>query len=65
MLDNFNNIDMAENIFGGLGETLSEDDSDIPIVNPTTLSPTEEIIKKFEPFEKFIKIGHAKNSVSS
>ena len=65
MSDNYNNIDMSENIFGGLSETLSQADSDIPIVNTTTLSPTEEIIKKFEPFEKFIKIGHAKNSVSS
>ena len=63
MSDNYNNIDMSENIFGGLSETLSQADSDIPIVNTTTLSPTEEIIKKFEPFEKFIKIGHA-NTVS-
>ena len=62
MIDNYN-IDMSENIFGGLNDTVSEADSDIPNVNPTALSPTEELIKKFEPFEKFIKIGHA-NTVS-
>ena len=44
MLDNYNNIDMSENIFGGLSETLSEADSDLPNVNRATLSPTEEII---------------------
>ena len=62
MLDDYN-IDMSENIFRGLNDTVSEADSDIPNVNPTALSPTEELIKKFEPFEKFIKIGHA-NTVS-
>ena len=43
MLDDYN-IDMSENIFGGLNDTVSEADSDIPNVNPTALSPTEELI---------------------
>ena len=59
------NID-SNNLEAGIGrlnDSFFHAEPQVPIIDSNFLSPTDEIIKKFDPFKQFIKIGHA-NTVS-
>ena len=56
----FNN---AENEIGRLNESIFQSQPEVPNIASNVLSPTDEILKKFEPYNNFIKMGHA-NTVS-
>ena len=48
---------------GRLNDSFFHAEPQVPIIDSNFLSPTDEIIKKFDPFKQFIKIGHG-NTVS-
>ena len=56
----FNN---TEDDIGRLNDSFFQSQLEVPNVDSNLLSPTDEILKKFEPYNSFIKIGHA-NTVS-
>ena len=56
-------LNNSEVAFGGLNDSFFHSEPNVLSIDPKFASPTDEILKKFEPFNKFIKIGHA-NTVS-
>ena len=56
----FNNTDDE---IGRLNDSFFQSQQQAPNIDSSLLSPTDEILKKFEPYKSFIKMGHA-NTVS-
>ena len=56
-------LNNTENEFGRLNDSFFQSEPEVPSIDCNFVSPTDEILKKFEPYENFIKMGHA-NTVS-
>ena len=52
-----------EDLIGRLNDSFFQSQSKFNNIDSNLLSPTDEILKKFEPYNNFIKMGHA-NTVS-
>ena len=59
------NIDLnnSEAELGRLNDSFFHPEPEVPVIDSNFLSPTDEVLKKFDPYKQFIKIGHA-NTVS-
>ena len=53
----------TDNEFGRLNDSFFQSQPEVSNIAPNFLSPTDEILKKFEPYDNFIKMGHS-NTVS-
>ena len=56
-------LNESEDLIGRLNDSFFQSQPEVTNVDANLLSPTDEIIKKFEPYNNFIKMGHA-NTVS-
>ena len=53
------NLSNTEHDIGRLNDSFFQSQPEVPNIVSNLLSPTDEILKKFEPYNNFIKIGHA------
>ena len=56
-------LNSSEVGIGRLNDSFFHSEPNIPSIDSNFVSPTDEVLKNIEPFNKFIKIGHA-NTVS-